>query len=162
MLPTLPAVEMVTGMVAVLLLPIATEPKFWAELAMVEQRRMQTERSKKGIRDVFIGGTPRGLQVFCAGSALLRINAVSDGRLRRAFRAELTGPTVTLPTSPSIYACFRLMLSDSGYDGMFIFGEGCLQLRLWEVFDVLFAFAAEVDHSFAGEECPVADGACRG
>jgi hypothetical protein len=47
MLPTVPAVEKVMGMVAVVLLPIATEPKFWAEQAMVAERRRQIARSKK-------------------------------------------------------------------------------------------------------------------
>lgn len=49
---------------------------------------------------------------------------------------------------------WRIILADRGYTGS-IFG-------FWELLDVLFAFAAEVDYPFAGEECPVADYACSG
>jgi hypothetical protein len=58
MLPTVPAVDMVTVMVAVALSPSLTEPKFWAEAATVAQRRMQIEERTIGNRDAFIGGTP--------------------------------------------------------------------------------------------------------
>jgi hypothetical protein len=57
------------------------------------------------------------------------------------------------------FSLAQIRLLDKAHSGS---RPPCSRLRLWELLDVLFAFPAKVDHSFAGQERAISNHACRG